>query len=266
MLTRTASAATLLLLMAASAVLAQPPGRRGGGFGRRGFGGDENQASAAALLRMPEVRRELGVSDEQNSQVDEALAALNEQLRASFGNFQELQGLDEDERAKRLTAAREASEAAQKKADEKLAGILNAEQLARLEELRLQREGSAALLRPEVANKLGLSDEQRRQLGDLQAKARGAGAGGANFQQMSEDERREFFAQMQQRREAADKQMLAVLTAEQRQTIDEMKGEAFTFPPPPSGFGGGFAAGGGRFGPGGGAAERQRPPIKQRQP
>ncbi|MGH7192003.1 MAG: hypothetical protein ACREJM_00540, partial [Candidatus Saccharimonadales bacterium] len=105
-----------LLLLVASAALAQPPGGRGGGFGRRGFGPDETQGSAAALLRMPEVRKELGVSEEQNAQIDQTLAALSEQTRASFGNFQELQNLEEAERAKRFAAAREASDAAQKKA------------------------------------------------------------------------------------------------------------------------------------------------------
>ncbi|HEX5446728.1 MAG TPA: Spy/CpxP family protein refolding chaperone [Pirellulales bacterium] len=233
-----------LLLMLVASVSAQPPGRRGGGFGRRGFGMDDAQASASALLRMPEVRKELETTDEQNSQIDEALAALNEQMR--------------------LAAARETSEAAQKKADEKLAGILNAKQVSRLEGLRLQREGAGALLRPEVAKKLGLTEQQREQLRAVRAKSRSAGPGGASFQSMSEDERREFSAQMQKRRETTESEMLAVLTAEQRQTIDELKGNKFAFPQSPQrGFGGGFGAGGGGFGRGGGA-ERKRPPIKKR--
>lgn len=240
------------MLLIALAASAQPPGRRGGdfgwrGFGRRGFGGPgEMQNSPAALLRMPEVRQELATSDKQNKQIDETLAALGEQMRASFGNFQELQNLDEDERAKRFAEARQASEAANKKAEEKLAGILDGKQLARLNGLRLQREGAAGLLRPEVAKQLGLSEEQRDQLRQVQDKSRG-------------------------QREAAEADMLAILTADQRQKLADMKGAEFQFPQPRGGFGGGFGPGGGRGpgggfgGPGGNAVERKRPPIKPRE-
>lgn len=276
----------VLVLLMAAAVTAQPPGRRGGGFGRRGFGGPGDMPnSAAALLRMPEVRQELATSDEQNKQIDETLAALGEQMRASFGSFQELQNLDEDERAKRFAEARQASEAANKKADEKLAGILDGKQLARLNGLRLQREGAAGLLRPEVAKQLALSEKQRDQIRGVQERSGGPGPGGAgrggpgrggpNPQQMSDDERREFFAQLQKQREAAESDMLAVLTADQRQKLADMKGAEFQFPEPRGGFGGpgpgGFGPGGGRGpgggfgGPGGNAAERKRPPIKQRE-
>lgn len=235
-----------LVLLLSSAVSAQPPGRRGGAFGRRGFGGPgDMQNSSAALLRLPEVRQELATSDEQNKQIDETLAALGEQMRASFGNFQELQNLDEDERAKRFAEARQASEAANKKADEKLAGILDGKQRARLNGLRLQREGAAGVLRPEVAKELGLSEEQHGQLRQIQDKSRG-------------------------QREAAEADMLAVLTADQRQKLSDMKGAEFQFPQRRGGFGGGFGTGGGRgpgggFGGPGGNAERKRPPIKPRE-
>lgn len=258
----------LLLLLLATTASAQPAGRRGRGFGPRGLPGPGDlPSSPAALLRIAEVRQELKTSDEQNKQIDEVLAALGEQTRASFANFQELQNIDETERAKRFAEARQATEAANQKADEKLAGILDQKQLRRLNALRLQREGAAGLLRPEIAKQLALSQKQRDELKAIQEESRGPGPGGANFQQMSEEERREFFAEMQKKRQAADADMLAVLTDDQKKSLAQMKGEAFDFPPPRGGFGpGGFGPRGGA-GPSGapGREERQRPPIKKRE-
>src|SRR5438067_9049073 len=98
----------LAALLIAAVALAQPPGGRGPGRGGRGgfggpgfFGPGGGPASVAALLRMPEVRKELGTSEPQNKQIDAVLAEQQEQMRASFGaiNFQELQNLPEEERA-----------------------------------------------------------------------------------------------------------------------------------------------------------------------
>ncbi|HVC92402.1 MAG TPA: alpha/beta hydrolase-fold protein [Pirellulales bacterium] len=193
------------------------------------------EASPATLLAMPEVRKELATTDEQGKGIDEALAALEEQSRALFGNFRELQNLPEEERAKRFTEAGEKMQEARDKAVEKIATILDKSQLARLEQLRLQREGITALSRTEVADRLGLSAEQRDKLHAIQEGVRGAGAGARNFQDMSDDERRELFSQMQERRRKADADMLLVLTADQKDKLTELKGAEFKFPAPRDG-------------------------------
>src|SRR5690606_20768714 len=52
-------------------------------------------------------------------------------------------------------------------ADKKVADVLEEEQAKRLEEIRLQVSGPAAVASPEVAEKLNISQEQRRQIGEL---------------------------------------------------------------------------------------------------
>ena len=86
------------------------------------------------LLRMPEVRKELGVSDKQNKLIDELISDLQKQFQASFGglNFQELQDLDPQERQKSVEDARKKSEEAGKKAEEKLKHVLDGKQWLRL--------------------------------------------------------------------------------------------------------------------------------------
>ena len=233
------------VILACVVTLAISQERRGPGRGGFGFGGPPGggPGSAAMLLGVPEVRKELGISESQTKPVDEWQSESMEQMRASFGaiNFQELQTLSEEERDKRFAEARAKADEAAKKGDERLTKILDAKQLERLKQLRLQRDGTAALTRPEIAKSLKLSDEQRAKLGKLQADM-------------------PFFAPPDQRqKQQAD--ALAVLTSDQKKTWTELTGAEFKFPEP--GFGG-FGPPGGPGGPGGGGpGGQERKLVKQ---
>ncbi len=120
----------VVLLLIASVASAQQPRRGRGGFGGPGGPGGF-QGSPATLLGIPEVQKELGVTDDQKKQVDEVLGELREQMQASFGNFQELQNLSQAEREKRFAESRAKSEAANKQADEKLGKILDIQEASR---------------------------------------------------------------------------------------------------------------------------------------
>lgn len=236
-------AVTLLLFASIASAQEQPRGGRGG---RGGFGGMFN--SPVGLLGMPEVQKELKLTEEQTKDVDESLA----QLRPGRGgfNFQELQNLSEEDRRKRMEELRAKAEEASKAAEEKMNKILKPEQLARLKQLTLQRQGAMALTRPDVAKDLGLSDEQQDKLRGIQASARQGGGGGRNFQDLSDEERQKLIAEGRARQEKAQADMLAVLTADQKAKFTELKGKEFTFPQ----FG---------FGGGGNRGERRRPATKQ---
>lgn len=223
----------LLFLLMTSAVSAQQAPRRGTGGFNRGFGfGREAAASPETLLALPEVRKELAASDEQNKQIDQAISELQGQTRSLFGNFRELQNLPAEDRAKQLADAGEKLQEARRNFVEKIATILEQKQIARFNQLRLQREGVPALNRAEIADQLGLSADQREKLQAIQEEVRKAGAGAGNFQAMSDDERREFFSQMQERRRKAEADMLLVLTADQQNKLTELKGAEFKFPAP----------------------------------
>ncbi len=211
------------MLVLASAALSQPPG----GPGRGGFGGPGGfQATPRTLLAIAEVRKELGISDDQKKQIDELLGDVQRQMQSSFGrmNIEELQKLSPEERQKRFAEARKQSDETGRKADERLEAILNAEQRARLGQLRLQREGLAALNRPEVVRQLELTDNQRDRLRRIQEQTFGPFASGPQAQVKALADAR------------------AVLNDAQRARWDALKGKEFKFPPSTD-FGG--------FGPGG---------------
>ena len=63
--------------------------------------------------------------------------------------------------------ARRGIELANQKTEEKLNGLLDAKQRARLNQLQLQRQGACGLGRAEIAKQLNLTDEQNERLAKL---------------------------------------------------------------------------------------------------
>jgi|DewCreStandDraft_4_1066084.scaffolds.fasta_scaffold39548_2 hypothetical protein len=232
-------ALTGALLTSASA---QGGGRRQGGFGMM----QGRMGGGLMLLRIPEVQQELKMTQPQISKLQEAQQQLMEQLRAG-GGFQP--GGDPE-------AMRQRMEEMQKAQDKAVADILDSKQLARFKQLELQRAGTAALLRNDVAEQLKLTQQQRTQIQQIQQETMRSlmqGFQGADFQNMSQEERQKMFQEMQTKREAAQKdadaKVNALLSESQRAQWKAMLGTPFKFPQQPMGgrgFGGGGFGGGGR--------------------
>jgi hypothetical protein len=169
------------------------------------------------------------------------VADIRDKMREAFaggGGFQDFQSLSQEERQKFFEESRKKGEEIQKKADDMASMILEPKQLERLQQLKLQREGIMAFYRDEVAKKIGITEEQKDKMRKIQEEARqaGGGAGFQNFQNLSDEERREMFTKMRERGEKMNAEILAVLSPEQKATWEKMQGKKFDFPPP-QGFG-----------------------------
>ncbi len=206
--------ATLVFATGATA-MAQPPQRGGGrGFGG-GFGG------TAFLLGMEPVQKELALTDAQK----ETFNKLREEARAGGGgNFRDM---SEEERAKLRTQMEERA----KKTEETIKATLDAKQYARLTELSIQQAGVMALSRPDVVEKLKLTDDQKSKLREVAEANRGPGGGRGGFNtNASEEERRKAMEEARARREKTEADTMAVLTEEQKKAFEELKGKKFEFP------------------------------------
>jgi len=209
-----------------------------------GMGGPGMSQAGAMLLQMPEVSREVALTDAQQKSVEELRNDLQQQMREVMEgiNFQELQSLTPEERDGRFAGLRKKNEENSKKSDEKLAKILDAKQLVRLNQLQLQRDLAASLTRPDIIKQLLLADEQLEKIRGLQ------GAFGP------------FVPPDQRERQQAE--LLAVLTDSQKTKWAELKGKDFTFPQ--QGFGGGgFGGPGGPGGFGGPMGGQELKVVKQ---
>jgi len=260
------------MFLAASIAVAQQPGQgRGrGGFGGPGggmFGGN----GALFLVQREPVQKDLGLKEDQVAKIAKMGTEIREEMQSGRpeGGFGDFQNLSPEERQKRITEMQARGAETRKKVDEKfkpmLSEILTEEQEKRLDQIVLQAEGPAALLEADLSKKLGLSKDQTDKLASINKEytdkqrelmpqfgrggaAGGGGAGGGG---------QEAFTKMRELRETRDKDMVAVLNADQKAKYEEAKGKAFDVASLRGGPGGGGAGGaGGR--PGGGAGGRPR--------
>jgi Spy/CpxP family protein refolding chaperone len=195
----------LAVLATATAVLAQAPegGRRGQGGGRGGPGNNP-----LMLLQAEPVQKELSLTDDQKS----SISKLADEQR----------DLSREDRQQKAEETRK-----------QLAEILKPEQRERLEQIGLQLAGGRALTRPDIAEKLGLSEEQKTKLNELFPARRGGGGGApggeaggppgggqgggaGNFRAM---------------REETNSKAMEILTSEQRSQFEKMQGKKVDIDP-----------------------------------
>jgi Spy/CpxP family protein refolding chaperone len=221
-------AVTVLTMAVLIPAMAQPPaGRPGGPFGGR-LGGP---MLMVGLLRSPQVQQELKLTDQQRQRLEQ----LGEQWREKMRG---LRDLPPEER-------RQKGEGMRAEVEKQLATILNEQQMKRLKQIALQVEGYAALERPEIADQVGLTKEQRQKIRDI---LRQAGEKRREAFQQGQGDRQAAFQRMREIRQWVDGEIEKLLTAEQKKKWQELVGAPFKFE---GGFGG--------FGGARQRAQRQRP-------
>ncbi len=193
-------------------------GQRQGGGGQGGFGQRMGGGMGGPqMLSLPAVQTELKLIDSQKIQIQALLEANRSQMggRGGAGGGQAFDP--------------EAARAQREKLEAEIKRVLNEEQYTRYQQLVLQQQGPSALARPEIAEKVGLSEAQIQQIRQIQQAQQEAmrgmmqgGGGGGDRAAMQQ--------QMQAMRAETDKKVLGVLNADQKATWEAMLGKPFTFP------------------------------------
>lgn len=216
--TRLAPAAAMVLALTTAAT-AQPPGGFGGGRG--GFGGPGGGPGGGGglgmLLRSDEVRAELELLDDQVGKLQAIEEEMRDKIREAMG------GRGRGERPD-FESMRATFEDMRKEVESKIGEVLTTQQMDRLRQIETQQQlnngGARSLMGGPLADKLGLTDEQKAQL---------------------REKAREVEAKLQEKmaaaRAEAREEMLSVLTSEQRATLEELTGAPFTLSEQPQ-FGG----------------------------
>ena len=188
-------ATALAAVFVAASVQAQPPA----GGGRRGGMRGGGPMQTLMLLRNTKVQEDLGLSDQQK----EDLTKLATDLRGGGGQ---------------ATAEERQTRAANfQKGVEK---ILKPEQVTRLKEIGIQREGAlAAANNADVAKALAVTADQKEKLAAI---TKSVGEKMRGLASADRSERREKMAEIQK---DAKKQALEVLTQDQRDKLDKMGGK-----------------------------------------
>lgn len=210
-------AMVLVLAVPMIAAAADQPRGGGGQFG-----------SFLGLMSVEKVRQELKVSDEQADKVRESSKKLWGEMSEQFGSLREI-----EDRQEQMEKYIELGDKLDEKARGVLGEILSGEQMIRLYQIRLQVRGPVyGLNHPWIANRLKLTEEQKKKAARLEKTTRQKTLKlFAGLRDLSRDERREKWTEIREKlgkiREAADKKALGLLTGEQKEAFEGLKGDKF---------------------------------------
>ncbi|WP_276664567.1 hypothetical protein, partial [Rhodopirellula baltica] len=240
-----------LTLQSASIANAQGRGGRGGFPGGGGGGGamfgGRGGGSTLGLLRAEKVREELGIDEQQT----EALKKLEEQAREQSRPDFDFRNASEEDRREFFEKMQSQREEQEKETRMQLQTVLTLEQMERLDEIGIQAQGLMALSSPEVQEALTMTEDQKKKLTEIRS-----GMETKMREEMREimqsRDREKMQTAMESMRENMEKEVMAVLTAEQKKKFEEMKGDPFDLEALRGGRGGERGARGGRGGEGGG--------------
>jgi Spy/CpxP family protein refolding chaperone len=210
---------TVAALALAANLQAQGPGGGGGGRGR-GMGGMMG-GGMLMIVQNEQVQKDIELDADQKEKLQKLSTETREAMRAKMGD---MQNLSAEERRTKFEEMRKDMEESAAKTQKAVEGILLPKQLERVKQIQLQSQGTMALANPDVAKELGLTDDQKakiKTIGEEAMKAmRDMFAGGGR--PSAEDREKRTKA-----RQENEKKVMDVLTAEQKEKFEKMKGEKF---------------------------------------
>jgi Spy/CpxP family protein refolding chaperone len=162
------------------------------------------------LLGQESVQKELKLTDEQKTKVDELRQKSREKMQEIFAD-------DEGERPKKMQELNQENRKA-------LEGVLNPEQGKRLLEIVYQQRGAMAFSDPEVARALSLNEEQQGKVKTINQETQAAMRELFTPGQAPDEDTRN---KMNDLRKKSGEKLLALLTAEQKTKWTELQGEPF---------------------------------------
>jgi len=198
-------------------------GRGGGGFGQFGRGGGMQDATGAFLLNREDVQAEIKLTADQKSKVDAIRQAQRDKMREMF------QGGGGGGDREAMMAEMQKMQAANNK---EILAVLTDDQKKRVKELAIQRMGNAAIANPEIQKELGVTDEQKAKIKDLQDKQQAANRALMENQDMDREAR---MAAFQKNTEVMNTELGKIATDAQKAKLKEMSGKPFKFVDPERG-------------------------------
>jgi ketosteroid isomerase-like protein len=193
----------------------------------RGFG--VMPGTFLGLLRRKPVEKELKLSEDQIGKVNEVAEKLWKEMREQLADLREIE--DRQEQRAKMAKMTELGDQFDGRAHEQVREILSEDQMRRLYQIRLQVRGAVYGLNNRwIADRLELTDEQKQKAAELDKATQDKifDAFGS-FRDLSQEQRLEKIGEVREKigkiRSEADEQALRILSAEQREALEKMKGE-----------------------------------------
>ncbi len=190
--------------------------------GRGGFGGGMGQGGMGNLIANPSVQKELKLETEQVEKANAVAADLREKMTDLRSQLDGLEGQE------MMTKRTELMKPINEEVTKKVKGFLKEEQFARLTQIELQQRGIMAFADATIVKKLSITEEQKSKVAslmtDMQSEQR-------EIMQSAGDDRQGAMRKSQELRAETTKKVMALMTADQKKTWEEMTGKAFTVAP-----------------------------------
>jgi len=240
------------LAIAATVGFAQGGGGGGGGgqgrgqFGRGG-GGFNSKDGGVNLLGRKDVAAEIKLTDDQQAKLADARKKMQAERQTMRDNAQASGGGDPE-------AMRAANQKLMDDYRTQVMAILTPDQLTRLAQINIQMAKNRAIMDADIQSKLGITDDQKAKIKDLQDKMNAANQ--EIFQKMRDGtlDRTQIQPLMQKNNETLNDELGKILTPDQASKLKDLGGAQFTPTDPQPQFGGrGGGGGGGRRNRGAGA-------------
>ena len=189
---------------------------------RRGFGRGPSRGSLFGLLRLEQVQKEMKLSEEQTAKVQEVVEKLGAEMREQYAALREI-----EDRAEQRAKMSELSDQFDDTVREQLRDVVEREQMMRLYQIRMQvRPVVESLANRYVAGRLELTEEQKKKLDEIakEMQAKQSELYGS-MRDANDKQRAEVFQKLRELRSNADEKALGLLTAQQKEAFEKMKGE-----------------------------------------
>jgi hypothetical protein len=179
------------------------------------------------LLRIEQVQKELKLNDEAVAKVEKLREKIRGEMTEQYSAAREI-----EDREKRFARYSELRDQYDRKAREGLRDVLAREQMMRLYQIRMQvRAVVDSLENRYVARRLELTDEQKEKVATINKDVRARRSElFSGMRDATDEQRREAFEKYRKIRTDADEKALGMLTDEQKEAFEKMKGEKIELP------------------------------------
>lgn len=252
---RILAALSCAVLMASGIAHAQGQGGGGqrqgrGGQGRMMMGGRNGFMSLSSVVQRSDVQADLKVTDDQKTKLAE-LRPQRGQGGQGGNRGQGGQGGGGGQGGNRGQGGQggqggarggfDAAAMAERRAEEKkkIADILSADQVKRLDEIVIQLQGDEAVNDPDVQKQINFTEDQKTKLKDLETKLQDATRSLTEKMRNQEIDRQAAMEAMQKNQKAMSDEIHKLLTSDQQAKLKELGGKKFEATEQPRRGGGG---------------------------
>jgi Spy/CpxP family protein refolding chaperone len=222
------------VLALAANLQAQGPGGPGGpgGFGRGGMGGPGG-GGYLRLLQNEKVQKEIELVADQKQKLEALAKEAQEARRAKMGDMSKL---SREEMQKKMEEVGKEMQEEVQKTQKKVEEILLPHQVERVKQIQLQSQlemmPGMTLASPEVVKGLDLTEDQQAKIKTINEEAMKAmgdmrPGGGRPATDEEREKRKKAREEMDTKRKENNTKLMDVLTAEQKEKLEKMKGPKF---------------------------------------